>query len=110
MVLPEQPEQGLLPEQEPPAVPCQFVLEQQIDLAVWLAALLLPVWVCEGFVLMAEPLFKVRVPASFHVLIVPTTVVFVLSIEKVWPLVTVTSAAAFSTRQGMSARQRIAEQ
>jgi hypothetical protein len=47
-----------------------------------MAALLLPVWVCEGFVFRAEPLFKVRIPASFHVLVVPLSVVFVLSIMK----------------------------
>ena len=46
-----------------------------------MAALLLPVWVCEGFVFRAEPLFKVKVPASFHVLVVPLRVVFVLSIK-----------------------------
>ena len=46
-----------------------------------MAALLFPVRVCEGFVFRAEPLFMVKVPASFHVLVVPLSVVFVLSIE-----------------------------
>ena len=46
-----------------------------------MAALLFPVWVCEGFVFTAAPLFMVKVPASFHVLVVPLSVVFVLSIE-----------------------------